>query len=181
MRKKRILSEEHKRKIGESIQGKKKIFSPEAIENIRKAAAKRKGIKTGPCSDEKREKIRQATLGKKKNFKEPHANWFQKGQKPEHGFKKGSTPWNTGLRKSERRSSTKYNDWTKRIRERDGNKCTKCGSTNRLHVHHIIPWKGNKELRYEDSNAITLCVKCHGKEDVDQKKNNGIKTRFKKR
>ena len=43
----------------------------------------------------------------------------------------------------------------------DGFKCAECGETKELQVHHIKPWKNNKELRYVVSNGITLCRKCH--------------------
>lgn len=43
----------------------------------------------------------------------------------------------------------------------DGNKCTRCGSSNRLEVHHMSyylhPQKGLLDL----NNLITLCHKCH--------------------
>jgi 5-methylcytosine-specific restriction protein A len=42
---------------------------------------------------------------------------------------------------------------------RDGNKCTKCGSTHRLAAHHIIEraCRGNDAL----TNLTILCSKCH--------------------
>ena len=52
------------------------------------------------------------------------------------------------------------------IKNRDGNKCTYCGSTLNLQVHHkyysrypngqfVMPWD------YPNSILITLCDKCH--------------------
>ena len=47
------------------------------------------------------------------------------------------------------------------ILERDGNKCTNCGTTSGLQVHHkvyendIFPWE------YRDDDLITLCTGCH--------------------
>lgn len=102
MRKKRILSEDHKRKIGEALKGKKKIFSDQAIENIRIAAAKRKGVPVGPCSKETKERIRNATIGKPKIFAKPHPNWFKKGGVPQKPFVKGNVPWNKGKPVSEK-------------------------------------------------------------------------------
>jgi hypothetical protein len=53
----------------------------------------------------------------------------------------------------------------KRIYERDGYQCVRCGAPKKgrrsLHVHHIKPWAGNPELRFDESNAITLCRRCH--------------------
>jgi len=52
----------------------------------------------------------------------------------------------------------------KMIRERDGNRCTSCGSSRRLAVHHINYIK--EDLRPE--NLITLCPTCHGKAHWDR-------------
>lgn len=45
------------------------------------------------------------------------------------------------------------------IMDRDNNKCQRCGSTENLEVHHIIPVSqgGGKD----DSNFCTLCSDCH--------------------
>lgn len=69
------------------------------------------------------------------------------------------------FRNGKSRRSTKSVQWSLSIRNRDGNKCTKCGTTEKLHAHHIVPWKDNEELRYELSNGITLCNSCHKKEE----------------
>ena len=47
------------------------------------------------------------------------------------------------------------------ILERDNYKCSRCGSDDRLIVHHVIPlsMNGNNDL----SNLITICNKCHAK------------------
>ena len=46
------------------------------------------------------------------------------------------------------------------IIERDGGKCTSCGSESNLHVHHIsysalVPWES------PSSELTTLCRRCH--------------------
>jgi hypothetical protein len=51
--------------------------------------------------------------------------------------------------------------WVKAVKDRDGWVCTQCGSTDRLHAHHIQRWKDQPDLRYEVSNGITLCHECH--------------------
>jgi hypothetical protein len=45
------------------------------------------------------------------------------------------------------------------ILKRDGHKCTRCGVTEELHIHHIRPrsWMGQNEPR----NLLTLCKSCH--------------------
>lgn len=45
------------------------------------------------------------------------------------------------------------------IIRRDGGKCTRCGSGERLHVHHIIPWRKSQDDN--PSNLVTLCGACH--------------------
>lgn len=59
----------------------------------------------------------------------------------------------------------KYFDGNYRARiERDGNKCVRCDSKNKLHVHHI-DYSGyglkSGEANNDISNLITLCDRCH--------------------
>ena len=49
----------------------------------------------------------------------------------------------------------------KRVLERDGWRCQKCGSMASLHVHHM---KRRSQLGSDTmDNLITLCADCHGK------------------
>ena len=55
-------------------------------------------------------------------------------------------------------------DWTEireEIRERDGQRCTLCGSQDRVEVHHIRKHKGNNE--HNPEKLIALCADCHRK------------------
>lgn len=61
--------------------------------------------------------------------------------------------------------------WSTMVKERDGNKCTRCGSIYELHAHHVHSYKSHPDLRYEVSNGITLCAVCHRIEH----RNNGRK------
>jgi 5-methylcytosine-specific restriction endonuclease McrA len=46
------------------------------------------------------------------------------------------------------------------VRQRDGNRCTECGETTGLVVHHLVrPQDGGTD---ETSNLTTLCRICHG-------------------
>lgn len=51
------------------------------------------------------------------------------------------------------------------VLKRDGYRCRRCGTAKTtpksLHVHHIAPWAGNKALRFDAGNAVTLCRTCH--------------------
>jgi len=49
----------------------------------------------------------------------------------------------------------------KKALKRDGYQCGNCGSTNRLHVHHIVPL--SKDGTNNLSNLRTLCEGCHKK------------------
>ena len=55
-------------------------------------------------------------------------------------------------------------DWlklVKEIKDRDGNKCRKCGSTKNLQVDHILSVaRGGRTVK---SNLWTLCDFCHSK------------------
>lgn len=46
-----------------------------------------------------------------------------------------------------------------KVRERDENRCVRCGSEDELHVHHVIPWSKGGEHKPE--NLATLCGECH--------------------
>jgi hypothetical protein len=45
------------------------------------------------------------------------------------------------------------------IKDRDNNKCKTCGSSEKLHVHHIDKNRKNNQV----DNLITLCQSCHAK------------------
>ena len=47
----------------------------------------------------------------------------------------------------------------KRIHQRDQKACRKCGGTQKLEVHHIVPL--TEHGTNTDDNLITLCVYCH--------------------
>lgn len=53
------------------------------------------------------------------------------------------------------------------IMQRDGFRCTKCGTTNDLNVHHLRYITGRKPWEYYDADLITLCGNCHKKEHED--------------
>src|SRR5581483_8369245 len=54
---------------------------------------------------------------------------------------------------------------TKLVIGRD-KKCVRCGSTHRLHIHHIKAIQERPDLAMEPSNCETLCNKCHASEEA---------------
>ena len=50
--------------------------------------------------------------------------------------------------------------WTRAVLKRDKS-CQRCGTTDRLHVHHIYPYAWHPNLRTEPTNGIVLCNDCH--------------------
>jgi len=59
------------------------------------------------------------------------------------------------------RNSKEVRDWKLKCLERDDYRCQKCNEIEGLHIHHIIPFSKNKELRHSLENGITLCRRCH--------------------
>lgn len=54
-----------------------------------------------------------------------------------------------------------YTRWRAGVMARDGSECTECRSTTNLDAHHIVGWNESPELRFEVSNGVTLCRRCH--------------------
>ena len=68
---------------------------------------------------------------------------------------------------AERPNEALYNTtrWRKLRREvlQANGCCALCGATDRLHVHHITPPKGDEELFYNHDNLTVLCESCHAR------------------
>lgn len=64
------------------------------------------------------------------------------------------------------RYSTESKEWRKKVFDRDGYKCTDCGSKDYIEADHIKPFAYFPELRFELSNGRTLCRECHKKTDT---------------
>lgn len=64
------------------------------------------------------------------------------------------------------RDREKIRKWHAEVLAVGKNKCHICNSLEKLHVHHIIPYMCDVSLRYEPSNGIVLCSKCHKKVHV---------------
>ena len=93
---------------------------------------------------------------------------------------KGNIPWNKGLRGyktgknhwnwqggitpelTKIRNSLDFIIWRERVFKRNNWTCQKCFKRGvELNAHHIQNFAQYPELRFEISNGITLCKKCH--------------------
>ena len=99
--------------------------------------------------------------GKGKYCSRKCASDSRKGEN-HHNWKNGKYAEANGLR-----NTIRYAEWRKEVYERDQYTCKHCGETGRtayLQAHHVIPFSVDETLRFELSNAITLCTNCHKKE-----------------
>lgn len=58
------------------------------------------------------------------------------------------------------RSTARWQHARAAARRRDGNRCRRCGSTEKLEVHHIVSLAKGGAM-YDLSNLMTLCAPCH--------------------
>ena len=186
------LSEEHKRKIGESNKGKQ--LSEEHKRRLKEVnTGKKHSFKTKQKmslshtgkkhSEEAKQKIRKALKGVHRSDKTKRKiSLAMKGEKHWN--------WKGGLSSIRKQLSDtyEYKQWRQQIFIRDNFTCQKCntksgcGYTVRLEAHHIIPFiKLVQEAKdymplinlydacmlytplWDISNGITLCEKCHNK------------------
>ena len=47
------------------------------------------------------------------------------------------------------------------VLSRDRHRCTECGATGRLEVHHKRPVRTHPALAYDPNNLTALCTRCH--------------------
>lgn len=170
-------SEETKRKIGIANTGKLKGRKRNP-ESVKKGALKRRkgkffnclkcntvfwrrpsSIKKGQCKfcSKKCYQIYQKGISKNTGFKlrpltgELNKNW-----------KGGITPESIKIR-----NSKQYKGWRLSVFKRDDFTCQECyarcgnGKNVYLEAHHIKPFATHKNLRFDLTNGITLCKKCH--------------------
>lgn len=67
------------------------------------------------------------------------------------------------------RQQMKSKEWRKKVLDKYNHTCQKCGSRERLQCHHIKSFRESENLRYEVSNGIVFCIKCHAKLHKKQK------------
>jgi hypothetical protein len=103
-----------------------------------------KGLKLNCLSNETKKKISDSLKGK--YIGENNSNW-----------KGGITDKNKLAR-----CSREFKKWREKVFERDSYKCQHCEQIGgELHPHHILKFSEYIELRFDISNGITLCKKCH--------------------
>ncbi|TCS94981.1 HNH endonuclease [Hazenella coriacea] len=54
-------------------------------------------------------------------------------------------------------------EWSKFIRNKDGNKCRVCNSKEQLTAHHLYSKSKYPQFMYHKWNGLTLCESCHRK------------------
>jgi len=79
----------------------------------------------------------------------------------EHGFRYSGEQhpnWTGGNRKRPNQQAA----WAAQVISRDKATCRTCGAVGvELHAHHVKPYKDHPELRWQVSNGLTLCARCH--------------------
>lgn len=69
-------------------------------------------------------------------------------------------PWRRSDK--EQRNTVEYRVWRTKVFERDDYTCQDCEQRGgELNAHHIKPFAKYKDLRFEVSNGVTLCIDCH--------------------
>ena len=86
------------------------------------------------------------------------------GNRTMHNSGENNGNWKGGISTPNmlERGSKKYTEWRLKCYKKDNYICQCCGDNNIiLNAHHIYNFSNYPELRYEDSNGITLCENCH--------------------
>jgi len=155
----------------------KKGFGAEWRDQSRKASSlAQKGV---PKSKEHRAKIAAALRGKKHTPERRAAvaaaamgrpAWNEGLNKLNHPEritygKPGAEHWNWQGGIAEDRSSVRmtpeYRAWRTAVFRRDGFRCVKCRSRDRIQADHKLRWRDHPELRYDIENGQTLCHEHH--------------------
>ncbi len=144
-----------KLKIGKPFPHEGKPKSEETKKKLRLAHLGKK------MSDVTKEKIRQASLGRRHTHESRIKISLSK-----NGDK--SNLWRGGLTEKNKliRMSSQYRIWREKVFSRDNYTCVHCGvKGTTLAPHHIKPFSVYSELRFDISNGITLCKRCHKETD----------------
>lgn len=71
---------------------------------------------------------------------------------------RNANPTDKQLERRERNQSAR---WIKSVKQDAAFCCDACGSQEKLHSHHVMPWEHFAELRTNNENGSCLCASCH--------------------
>lgn len=60
-----------------------------------------------------------------------------------------------------KRNHKEVRRWRMAVLSRDEHRCTECGSSESIEVHHIVRWRDAPHLRVMVENGLSLCERCH--------------------
>ncbi len=149
------LSEEHKKKISDTLKGKHN--SP----NTQFKKGQKPWMTGKKHSEATRKKMRLAHIGKKRP-KEVIEKMRLRIGRLSGNWKGGVTSINMRVRKS-----LEYKLWREAVFKRDNCICIWCGQRGgKLNADHIKPFALFPELRFAIDNGRTLCEDCHRTTDT---------------
>ena len=128
-----------------------------------------KRVKKWKLSNETREKMSESRKkewdsGKRDDCKDKISKTLTGRKRPEMTGDKHPM-WKGGISpiRPHLMSQTEYKEWRRQVYKRDNYTCQRCGcnKSGSLNAHHIKEWAIYIDLRYDVSNGITLCKKCH--------------------
>ena len=175
---KSFLTEKSKQAISRALKGrkpwnfgKKNIWTKEQLEHF---SSMRKGSKNHfygkKHTPESLKKMSEATKGRKSPMEgKKHTLETRKKMSLSKLGKTGqdANNWRGGKTEEAQRirNSTQYAEWRKKVYERDGYTCVKCGdsTSGNLEADHIKQFAWYPELRLDVDNGRTLCIPCHRK------------------
>lgn len=137
--------------------------SPDIKKKIAETNIKKYGSYTAARDPEVRRKARETSMAR---YGVEHYSQRYPLRGPDSPQWKGGVAYHRDAR-----ATFEYRDWRRAVFCKDLYTCQKCGYKNgvgvgfvvELNAHHISNWRDYPELRYEVSNGITLCEKCHNK------------------
>lgn len=144
----RVLSEETKGRISQSLTGKKQTAEVIAkrVDSAKKTAAMYGGITPA----------RKAHMDRLHQSGDKHPNW------------KGGT---SHYRAREYFRDQRYKPFRQSVLARDNWACVECGKRGgKLEVHHVKPYATYPDLAFDIDNGVTLCLSCHNKTKRGQPK-----------